>query len=106
MCRGRQLGRPSSSLSLARQASSCRRRRRRRCSLARCPDPHLNACPNCPLDSLTYPERKKGKLQIQNKMQKLVLFSSQKNLQNFSDFPSHQIFRRMHEVLNTDENKN
>jgi hypothetical protein len=49
---------------------------------------------------------KKGKLQIQNKMQKLVLFSSQKNLQNFSDFPSHQIFRRMHEVLNVDENKN
>jgi len=29
-----------------------------------------------------------------------------KILQNFSDFPSHQIFRRMHGVLNIDENKN
>jgi len=27
-------------------------------------------------------------------------------LQNFLDSPSHQIFRRMHEVLNIDENKN
>jgi len=32
--------------------------------------------------------------------------SFQKNLQNFSDYPSHRIFRRMHEVLNIDENKN
>ena len=36
----------------------------------------------------------------------LALFSSQKILQNFSDSPSHQIFRRMHGVLNIDENKN
>ena len=35
-----------------------------------------------------------------------VLFSSQKILQNFSDSPSHRIFRGMHEVLNIDENKN
>jgi len=35
-----------------------------------------------------------------------ALFSSQKILQNFSDSPSHQIFRRMYEVLNIDENKN
>jgi hypothetical protein len=35
-----------------------------------------------------------------------ALFGSQKILQNFSDSPSHQIFRRMHEVLNIDENKN
>ena len=35
-----------------------------------------------------------------------ALFTSQKILQNFSDFPSHQIFKRMHEVLNIDENKN
>jgi hypothetical protein len=34
------------------------------------------------------------------------LFTSQKNLQNFSHFPSHRIFRRMHGVLNIDENKN
>ena len=34
----------------------------------------------------------------------LVYF--QKILQNFSDFPSHQIFRCMHEVLNIIENKN
>jgi len=34
------------------------------------------------------------------------LFSFQKILQNFSDSPSHRIFRRMHEVLNIDENKN
>ena len=27
-------------------------------------------------------------------------------LLNFSDFSSHQIFRRMYEVLNIDENKN
>jgi len=33
-----------------------------------------------------------------------ALFSSQKILQNFSD--SHRIFRRMHEVLNIDKNKN
>ena len=30
---------------------------------------------------------------------------SQKILQNFSDFPSHRIFIRMHGVLNIDENK-
>ena len=30
----------------------------------------------------------------------------QKNLQNFSDSPSHRIFRHMHEVLNIDKNKN
>jgi len=30
----------------------------------------------------------------------------QKILQNFSDSPSHQIFKRIHEVLNIDENKN
>ena len=35
-----------------------------------------------------------------------ALFSSQKILQNFSDSPSHQIFRHMHEVLNVDKNKN
>jgi len=35
-----------------------------------------------------------------------ALFSSQKILQNFSDSPSHRIFRRMHRVLNIDENKN
>ena len=35
-----------------------------------------------------------------------ALFSSQKLLQNFSDSPSHQIFRRMHRVLNIDKNKN
>jgi len=35
-----------------------------------------------------------------------ALFSSQKILQIFSDSPSHQIFRRMHRVLNIDENKN
>jgi len=35
-----------------------------------------------------------------------ALFSSQKILQNFSDFPSHRIFRRMHGVLNIDKNKN
>jgi hypothetical protein len=36
----------------------------------------------------------------------LALFSSQKILQNFSDSPSHRIFRHMHEVLNIDKNKN
>jgi len=35
-----------------------------------------------------------------------ALFSFQKNLQNFSDSPSHRIFRRMHGVLNIDKNKN
>jgi len=35
-----------------------------------------------------------------------ALFTFQKILQNFSDSPSHQIFRCMHEVLNIDENKN
>jgi hypothetical protein len=35
-----------------------------------------------------------------------ALFSSQKILQNFSDSPSHRIFRHMHEVLNIDKNKN
>ena len=35
-----------------------------------------------------------------------ALFSSQKNLQNFSYSPSHRIFRHMHGVLNIDENKN
>jgi hypothetical protein len=35
-----------------------------------------------------------------------ALFSFQKNLQNFSHFPSHRIFRRMHGVLNIDKNKN
>jgi len=35
-----------------------------------------------------------------------ALFSSLKNLQNFSDSSSHRIFRHMHEVLNIDENKN
>ena len=29
-----------------------------------------------------------------------------KSLDALSDFPSHQICRRMHEVLNIDENKN
>jgi len=32
-----------------------------------------------------------------------ALFSSPKILQNFSDSPSHRIFRRMHGVLNIDE---
>jgi len=35
-----------------------------------------------------------------------ALFSFQKILQNFSDFPSHRIFRRMYGVLNINENKN
>ena len=35
-----------------------------------------------------------------------ALFSSPKILQNFLDSPSHRIFRRMHGVLNIDENKN
>jgi len=35
-----------------------------------------------------------------------ALFTSQKVLQNFSDSPSHRIFRRMHGVLNIDKNKN
>jgi hypothetical protein len=30
-------------------------------------------------------------------------FSSQKILQNFSDSPSHRIFRHMHEALNIDK---
>jgi hypothetical protein len=34
------------------------------------------------------------------------LFSSQKKLQNFLYFSSHQTFRRMYKVLNIDENKN
>ena len=34
------------------------------------------------------------------------LFTSQKILQNFSDSPSHRIFRHIHEVLNIDKNKN
>jgi len=34
-----------------------------------------------------------------------ALFSSQKILQNFSDSPSHRIFRHMHGVLNIDEKK-
>ena len=33
-----------------------------------------------------------------------ALFTSQKILQNFLHFPSHRIFRRMHGVLNIDEN--
>ena len=33
-----------------------------------------------------------------------AFFSSLKILQNFSDSPSHRIFRRMHGVLNIDEN--
>jgi hypothetical protein len=32
-----------------------------------------------------------------------ALFSSQKILQNFSDSPSHRIFRHMHETLNIDK---
>jgi len=35
-----------------------------------------------------------------------ALFSSLKILQNFLNFPSHRIFRRMHGVLNIYENKN
>ena len=35
-----------------------------------------------------------------------ALFSSSKILQKFSDFSSHRIFRRIHRVLNIDENKN
>jgi len=35
-----------------------------------------------------------------------ALFSSQKILQNFSDSPSHRIFRCMHGVLNIYKNKN
>jgi len=42
---------------------------------------------------------------LQNFLNK-ALFSSQKILQIFSDSPSHRIFRRMHEVLNMDKNKN
>jgi hypothetical protein len=33
----------------------------------------------------------------------LYLFSLQKNLQNFLDSPSHQIFGHMHEALNIDK---
>jgi hypothetical protein len=32
-----------------------------------------------------------------------ALFSFQKFLQNFLDFPSHRIFRHMHETLNIDK---
>jgi hypothetical protein len=32
-----------------------------------------------------------------------AMFSSQKNLQNFSDSPSHRIFGHMHEALNIDK---
>jgi len=35
-----------------------------------------------------------------------ALFSFSKILQNFSDSPSHRIFRRMQGVLNIDKNKN
>jgi len=35
-----------------------------------------------------------------------ALFTCQKILQNFSYSPSYRIFRRMHGVLNIDENKN
>ena len=42
----------------------------------------------------------------ENKEVAKALFSSQKVLQNFSDFSSHRIFRRMHGVLNINENKN
>ena len=34
------------------------------------------------------------------------MFTSTKKPKNSQDFPSHQIFRRMHEVLNINENKN
>jgi hypothetical protein len=34
---------------------------------------------------------------------RLALFSSQKILQNFSDFPSHRIFGHMHEALSIDK---
>jgi hypothetical protein len=43
---------------------------------------------------------------IVNRPKGWALFSSQKVLQNFSDFSSHRIFRRMHGVLNIDKNKN
>jgi hypothetical protein len=33
----------------------------------------------------------------------VALFSSQKILQNFSDFSLHRIFRHMHEALNIDK---
>jgi len=33
------------------------------------------------------------------------LFTSTQNLKNFQDFLSHRIFRRMHGVLNINENK-
>jgi hypothetical protein len=33
----------------------------------------------------------------------MAMFSSQKILQNFSDSPSHRIFRHIHEALNIDE---
>jgi hypothetical protein len=36
-------------------------------------------------------------------MAALARFSSQKILQNFSDFSSHRIFRHMHEALNIDK---
>ena len=35
-----------------------------------------------------------------------ALFTSTQNPKFFQNFPSHRIFRRMHEVLNIDENKN
>jgi hypothetical protein len=35
-----------------------------------------------------------------------ALFTSSQKPKIFKDFPSHRIFKRMHEVLNIDENKN
>jgi len=46
-----------------------------------------------------------GLSHVSSKNHPQALFSSQKILQNFSDSPSHRIFRHMHKVLNIDKNK-
>ena len=44
---------------------------------------------------------------VTENLEKFLLFGLvPKILQNFLDFPSHRIFRRMHGILNIDENKN
>jgi hypothetical protein len=40
---------------------------------------------------------------LENTIHNRALFSSQKILQNFSDFPSHRIFRHIHEALTIDK---
>ena len=43
---------------------------------------------------------------LQEQIQNKALFTSYQKPKIFQDSPSHQIFRRMHGVLNIDENKN